>query len=87
MRGETFPKKLKQIKIKQLKPEEIRDLDVAAAQRVIAENSLILNEINNRLFTATRKLGEARIEVDQLKNDKSTIIEIMRALKSVISGG
>lgn len=75
------------IKIKQLTPEEIRDLDVAAAQRVIAENSLILNQINDGLFTATRKLGEARIEVEQLKNDKSTVIEINRALKSVISGG
>ena len=78
---------MNKIKIKQLKPEEIRDLDVAAAQRAIAENSLILNTINDRLFTATRKLGEARIEVDQLKNDKSTVIEINRALKSVISGG
>ena len=85
---------MKQIKIKQLTPEEIRDLDMAAAQRAIAGNSLILNEIDNRMFTATRKLGEAKIEVekdrmvvDQLKNQKSTVIEINRALKSVISGG
>lgn len=75
------------VKINRLTPEEIQELNVHAAQRILAENTNILNDINDELFTATQKLGEARIQVEQLKHAKNTVIEINRALKSVIQGG
>jgi len=75
------------MEIKKLTPEEIKELNVHAAQRVLAENSNILVDIGNALFVASRKLGEARIEVEQLKCYKDVVIEQNRALKSVISHG
>jgi len=75
------------MEIKKLTPDEIQELSVDAAQRVIAENTSILSDIDNEMFIAVGELGESRIKVEQLKNNKSTIIEINRALKSVISGG
>ena len=76
-----------EIEIKKLTPEEIQELNVHAAQRLLAENSNILVDIGNALFVATRKLGEARIEVEQLKHYKDVVTEQNRALKSVISHG
>ncbi len=76
-----------EIKIQKLSPKEIQELDVHAAQRILAENTNILNDINNELFIAIQKLGEARIAVEQLKNAKSTIVEINRALARVIQNG
>lgn len=75
------------VNIKKLTPEQIQELNVHAAQRILAENSNLLIDLDNELFVATRKLGEARIKVDQLKYRKNTIIEQNRALKSVISNG
>jgi len=75
------------IKIQKLTPNEIQELNVHAAQRILAENSNVLIDIDNDLFVALRELGEARIKVDQLKNKKSAVIEQNRALKSVISHG
>jgi hypothetical protein len=76
-----------EITINKLTPQEIQELNVHAAQRILAENTNILNDINNALFIATQKLGEARIEVEQLKNAKNTIVEINRALKAMIQNG
>jgi len=70
-----------------LTPEEIAELNVHAAQRILAQNSNLLIDLDNELFIATQKMGEARIKVDQLKHRKNTIIEQNRALKSVISNG
>lgn len=70
-----------------LTPEEIQELNVHAAQRILAKNSNLLIDLDNELFIATQKMGEARIKVDQLKHKKNTIIEQNRALKSVISNG
>jgi len=70
-----------------LTPEEIQELNVHAAQRILAQNSNLLIDLDNELFIATQKMGEARIKVDQLKHKKNTIIEQNRALKSVISNG
>jgi len=75
------------MEIKKLNPQEIQELNVHAAQRVLAENANLLVDIDNELFIATQQLGEARIKVEQLKNKKSTVIEQNRALKSVISNG
>ena len=75
------------MEIKKLTPEEIQELNVHAAQRILADNSNILVDIGNALFVASQKLGEARIECEQLKHYKEVIVEQCRALKSVISHG
>jgi hypothetical protein len=75
------------VKINRLTSEEIAELNVHAAQRILAKNTNILNDINNELFEATQKLGEARIQVEQLKHAKNTVIEINRALKSMVQNG
>jgi len=75
------------MEINKLTPQEIQELNVHAAQRILAENSNLLADIGNSLFIASRELGEARIKVEQLKNYKEIITEQNRALKSVISGG
>jgi len=76
-----------QDKIQKLTPQEIQELDISAAQRILASNSNLLIDLGNALFIASQKLGEARIEVEQLKHYKDVITEQNRALKSVISGG
>ena len=76
-----------QDKIQKLTPQEIQELDIHAAQRILANNSNLLIDLGNALFVASQKLGEARIEVEQLKHYKDVITEQNRALKSVISGG
>ncbi len=74
-----------QDKIQKLTPQEIQELDVSAAQRILASNSNLLIDLGNALFVASQKLGEARIEVEQLKHYKDVITEQNRALKSVIT--
>ncbi len=74
-------------RIQKLTPEEIKELNVHAAQRIIAGNSNLLGDIGNELFVVSRELGEAQIKVAQLKHYKDVITEQNRALKSVISGG
>jgi len=75
------------IEIKKLTPQEIQELNVHAAQRILAENSNILVDIGNALFIASQQLGEARIKVEQLKHYKDVVTEQNRALKSVIGHG
>ncbi|HII95319.1 MAG TPA: hypothetical protein HA367_06265 [Candidatus Methanofastidiosum sp.] len=75
------------IEIRKLTPEEINELNVRAAQRILAENSNLLADIGDALFTASQELGEARIKVEQLKHYKDVITEQNRALKSVIQNG
>ena len=76
-----------EIKYIKLTPDEIKELDVHKCQRVLAENMNTLSDIGNELFIWTGKLGEAKIKVDQLKNAKDTIVEINRAIKSIVQGG
>jgi hypothetical protein len=75
------------IEIKKLTPEEIQQLNVHAAQRILAENSNLLADIGSALFVASQEMGEARIKVEQLKHYKDVITEQNRALKSVIQNG
>jgi len=74
-----------QDKIQKLTPQEIQELDIHAAQRILANNSNLLIDLGNALFVASQKLGEARIEVEQLKHYKDVVTEQNRALKSVIT--
>ena len=73
--------------IKKLTSEEIQELDISAAQRILGHNTGLLADIGNALFTASQDLGEARIKVEQLKHYKDIITEQNRALKSMVSGG
>ena len=76
-----------EINIKKLSSEEINELNVHAAQKVLANNSNILVDIGNELYDATAELGKARIRVEQLKHYKDIVTEQNRALKSVMQGG
>ena len=75
------------INIKKLTSEEIQELNVHAAQRMIAENVNILADLGSEIFTASGNFGKAKIELDRLKYCKDIITEQNRALKSVVSGG
>jgi len=84
-----FMPKIMEIKdrLKKLTAQEIQELNVHAAQRMMLENINLLIDLEKDLFDASRQLGEARIKVEQLKSYKSAIIETNRALKSVIENG
>lgn len=75
------------MKIPKLTPQEIQELDIAAAQRKLAEITLLLAKLDGEMFESVQVLGNARVKVEQQKNSKNTLIEIARALKSVIQGG
>lgn len=75
------------IEIKKLTSQEIQELNVHAAQRLMLENTNLLIDLEKELFDASRNLGEWRIKVEQLKSYKNAIVETSRALKSVISNG
>ena len=74
-----------EIHIKKLTSEEIQELNVHAAQRLMLENNNTLIDLEGEIFDWTGKLGEARIELDRRKSKKSMIVEIQRALKAVSS--
>jgi len=76
-----------EIKLNRLTAQEIQELNVHAAQRIILENTNLLIDLEKDLFDATGKLGEWRIKCEQLKSYKSAIVETNRALKSVIQNG
>ena len=75
------------MEIPKLTPQQIQELDVYAAQKQLAEISVLLANLDGEMFEAVQVLGNARIKVEQIKNTKSTLIEIARALKAVIQSG
>jgi len=75
------------INIKKLTSEEIQELNVTAAQQRILENTNLIIDLEKELFDEIRRLGEARIKVEQLKSYKSALVETNRAIKAVISNG
>ena len=78
---------MNEIPINKLTAEEIQELNKYAAQKIILENVNLIADIEKQIFNLTGKVGMARIELDQVKSAKKTIIEQNRALKSVISSG
>lgn len=76
-----------QIKIKTLTPEEIQTLQVDQALRLLGENASLLNQLNAEIGQAIQELGQAKVKLDKLRNDKQTIIEINRALKVIAQNG
>jgi hypothetical protein len=73
--------------IKMLTNEEIQTLQVDAALRIIGENTTMMIEVNNEIGRATAELGQARIKLEKLKEDKKTLIEVNRALKTIVQNG
>lgn len=74
-------------KIQTLSAEQIQTLQVDAAARIIGTNLELLTQLNQEIAEAQVKVGHAQIELNQLKNDKSTIIEINRNLKVICQAG
>lgn len=72
------------MQIKTLTTQEIETLQVDAALRLIGEYSTQLTVINQKISQAIMALGKAKIKLDCLKNDKDTLIEMVRALKVII---
>lgn len=67
--------------IKILTPEEIQTLQVDAALRLIGEYTTLLPNINNDIGQALIELGQAKLKLDRARNDKETVIEMLRGLK------
>lgn len=74
-------------RIQKLTAAEITELQVEKALRIIAENSNLLADIEAELFDSIGEYGKWKIKVEQLKSLKSSITEMNRALKSVVSSG
>ena len=76
-----------EIHIKKLTADEIQELNVHAARKILAENSNTLADLGSALYDASAKLGTARVELEQLKHYKDIITEQNRAIKSIVQGG
>jgi hypothetical protein len=71
------------MQIKTLTPEEIQTLQVDSALRLIGEYTVILSNLNQEIGQAIIDVGQAQIKLQQLKNDKQTLIEMLRSLKVI----
>ena len=74
-------------KIETLTNTEIQSLQIDAAMRLVGKHSVILTQLNNDISQAIIAKGKADIALQTLKNDKSTIIELIRALKIMVQNG
>lgn len=74
-------------KIQKLTSQQIQELQMDEAMRVIENNVNNLADIENVLFDSIAELGKFKVKVEQLKSLKNMILEQNRALKSVISNG
>lgn len=80
---------IKEIKdnIQKLTAEEIRELNMDQAMKIIAINVNNMADIEIALFDVAGELGKYRIQSEQLKSLKDTCKEQNRALKGIISKG
>lgn len=72
------------MKIKTLTHEEIQTLQKDAALRLIGEHTKTLSQINHNISQALLAVGKARIDLERHKNDKQTLVEMIRALKTMV---
>jgi len=70
-----------------LTPEEIQTLQVDAALRIIAQNGTLLVQINQEISQAIVAKCKADSHLQQLKNDKTTVVELNRSLKVMVENG
>ncbi len=73
------------LKIPTLSHEQIQSLQTDAALRLIGSHTVLLTKLNTEIGQAILAKGKADITLQRLKNDKSTIIENMRALKVMVA--
>ncbi len=74
---------VKPLEIKTLTDEEIQTLQVDSALRLVGEYTVLLSRLNKQIGQAIIDLGRAKTNLDTLKNDKGTIIEMLRSLKVI----
>jgi hypothetical protein len=74
-------------RIQKLTAEQIRELNVDEAQRIISENVNTLGDVEQVLFDEIGESGKHKIIVEQLKSLKSTLVEQNRALGVVVKNG
>ncbi len=72
--------------VKPLTTEERENLEgqYDRVRMMLAELDAALVEADIRLAEAIAEQGAARVEVEQAKNEKSTIVERMRNLKALL---
>ena len=73
--------------LEKLTIEEIETLQVEAAQKLLLRNHNRLADLSSKMFVVSGKKGQYVIEEAQLKNEKTIIVEMNRALKTVIESG
>lgn len=74
-------------RLHKLTAQEIQELQMDVAMRIVEENCNLLADLEQVLFDEIGDYGKHRIVVEQLKSLKSTVIEQNRALKVVVQGG
>jgi hypothetical protein len=72
-----------EMEIRKLTPEEIQTLQVDAALRLLGEYSNQLAEVNARICEAMKKVLSDKIALQELQSTKETLVEMMRALKTI----
>jgi len=70
---------------KTLTPQEIQTLQVDAALRLVGEYSSQLPLINTQISEAIVQKYQAESNLQKLKNNKKTMIEMLRALKVIVN--
>lgn len=75
------------MKIEKLTKEEIQTLQVDAALRLLGTYTNQLADLNGEIGQAIIERGKADIKLQQLRNDKNTIVEMCRNLKVISNNG
>jgi hypothetical protein len=71
------------VEFKTLSPEEIQTLEVDAALRLIGEYTVLLSRMGRQIGEAIIEKGKAEVDLSILRNDKQTLIEMLRGLKVI----
>ena len=69
--------------IKTLTDEEIQTLQVDASLRLLGEYSKQLVELNTEMIVAMKEVLIAKCKLQELTQTKETLIEMMRAVKTI----
>ena len=75
------------MKIQKLTKEEIETLQVDAVLRLLGGFTNQLIDLNAEISQAIIARGRVDIKLQQLKNDKQSLVEICRNIKVMVSNG
>jgi len=70
--------------ITSLSHEEVEQLQVDQALRIMGLIDRALTELNKEMYQANAEYYEAKRKLDDLKNTKSLLVERARNLKSIV---